>query len=204
MMNCMHVLVRTTQCGIHLTHKLIYWNIPSHLKYLPKWEHQTLVGQYCCASAWLSWIFYIILYFLLWYTNLVEMRADVGTCSLQVSTHRCCVRTNTSDLNKGMATWCHVNMHSSGKLRGMRTIPIQSQFRVRAWQMRSSTRELSHKYGILVRTGFFRQSVSHSVYQTHHLHQAVVDVSQTCIECSSVFYLEVSAVELCQNKVCQG
>ena len=139
-----------------------------------------------------------VLYFFL-IGHLVEIHADVGTCPWWVSTHRCCVRTNTSDLNKthilgNGTTTCHGNLHSSGRLRRMRAFLIQSEFRVRAWQLRSSTKQLPHKYRIWVRTGVIRQSVSQSCLTEHQLHQAVTNISQPCVGCSWVFYLEVSAV----------
>jgi len=73
--------------------------------------------------------------------------ADVEICPWWVITHSCCLRTNTCDLNKSHilrneTTWCHGNLNSCGKLRGMKAIRSQSGFSVRARRMRSATKEL--------------------------------------------------------------
>ena len=61
------------------------------------------------------------------------------------------------------------------------------------WDHLPSNCPINTEFGLELGS-FASQSASHSVYQTHQLHQAVTDVSQTCIEYSCVFYLEVSAV----------
>jgi len=89
---------------------------------------------YCCAGAWLS-TFFCVLYFSLSIPS-GAINADVEICPWWVITHSCCLRANTCDLNKSHVlrngtTWCHGNLHSSGKLCRMRAILSQSGFRVR-------------------------------------------------------------------------